>query len=96
MKHFQSFQMPPKDRIILSETEKEYINNIAQYLNKSEQETVSAYRILKYYEEPFVITNIFYQLWKYWDGISFANPFSPQGILIIAFYINVLLLVFRK
>lgn len=96
MKQHRSFKMPPEGRIILSDTEIRYLNDIAQHLNKSEQEVILAYRILKYYEEPFILPSMFYKFWKHFDGVSFANPFSPQGILIISFYINVLLIVFKK
>jgi hypothetical protein len=83
----QSFHQKYK----LIDEEKKYILQISNRLQISEEKTTYAYLLLRFYEYRLKLPYLFLKLWKHFEPITFANPFSPQGFIIIGFIINTIL-----
>lgn len=51
---------------------------------------VDAWKVIKYYEHLFVIPYFIDVMRARFDKISYANPLSPQGLIVLSFIINCL------
>ena len=68
----------------------EYYSKI---LNIPIEELFELYDYLSYYENNFIISNKFNKYKNNLDEHTFANPLSPQGMIIICFIVNLFLLL---
>lgn len=72
--------------------------DMQQYSNKNKvplQDVIDGMITLKYYEHFSILPVIIDKL-KYMFRNSFRNPFDAQGMIILAFIINVFLYVFKS
>jgi hypothetical protein len=78
------------NNLYLSDLEKIDIQRIAIELNKTNDETLKAFLIMKNHEHYFILPKIIDYLKELFDS-SFRNPFESSGIIIISLFINVIL-----
>lgn len=79
----------------LSNTDREFVDNTARLLSWNVKDIEDALLRLKYYDYKMVIPKYIYNARDWFDEHSFANPFNAQGLLIIAFMINAIALIFK-
>lgn len=80
--------------IVLNELDIQEAKRIARLDNISEKRVLDAFVTLRCIENKFIIPRLRYYGLGLFEG-SFNNPFSPQGMIILAYIINSFILVRR-
>lgn len=86
---FRSLPMFPFDH-----TDQCIVQNIARALKWDVKKVYELMSVVKWYEHDLYIPRLVENVKRVFDGRSFLNPLSPQGMLIIGYIINVAAFLF--
>jgi hypothetical protein len=86
-KHRASFVKAP--HVVLSNVDRQLLHNISTSLTWDKHELEDLLKVVKYYEGHTQLPKLLHYGIHVFDSLSFQNPFTPQGLLIIAYMINV-------
>lgn len=78
--------------IHLNEYDIQHAIKMARFDNIPEKKVIDAFITLRCIENKFIIPKLRYYGLQLFEG-SFSNPFSPQGMVILAYIINSFILV---
>jgi hypothetical protein len=81
---------------IIVENKLKIINNNNNNYNKNtpSEDRLNPMDILKKEENKYIIPDLFYKLLNLFSN-SFANPLSPQGLLILGYIVNTYLIYYK-
>jgi len=79
----------------LSITDRQFVDNTARLLSWDAKDIEDALTRLIYYDTKMILPKFIYYIRDWFDEHSFANPFNAQGLLIIAFMINSIALIYK-
>ena len=79
----------------LSITDRQFVDNIARLLSWDAKDIEDALIRLIYYDNKMILPKFIYYIRDWFDEHSSSNPFNTQGLLIIAFMINSIVLIYK-
>lgn len=78
------------DTYIFSQVDINTIKTLSHTIGLRKEDTLEAFKRMRYYEELFYISRIFYDAQHWFDYKTFMNPLGAHGMIIIGYIINTL------